>query len=97
MTNSPRICVQIQSMFIETQSQSEKGRYVFTYTITLRNLRRRPVQLMGRYWLITNANGQEIKVLRGGGRKTEHPSRRRVSIYQRCGVGNSAQYHAKPL
>ncbi|AHF78378.1 CO2+/Mg2+ efflux protein [Sodalis praecaptivus] len=62
MINSPRVCVQVQSMYIETQSQPEKDRYVFAYTITLRNLGRHPVQLMGRYWLITNANGQEIEV-----------------------------------
>ncbi|KYP97682.1 heavy metal transporter [Sodalis-like endosymbiont of Proechinophthirus fluctus] len=62
MINSPRVCVQVQSMYIETQSQPEKDRYVFAYTITLRNLGRHPVQLIGRYWLITNANGQEIEV-----------------------------------
>lgn len=62
MINSPRVCVQVQSMYIETQSQWEKDRYVFAYTITLRNLGRHPVRLMGRYWLITNAKGQEIEV-----------------------------------
>lgn len=49
MINSPRVCVQVQSMYIETQSQPEKDRYVFAYTITLRNLGRHPVQLMGRW------------------------------------------------
>ncbi|SNC58551.1 Co2+/Mg2+ efflux protein ApaG [Sodalis endosymbiont of Henestaris halophilus] len=62
MINSPRICVQVQSMYIETQSQPEKKRYVFAYTIRLRNLGRYSVQLLGRYWRITNANGQEIEV-----------------------------------
>lgn len=62
MINSSRVCVQVQSMYIETQSQPEKDRYVFAYTITLRNLGRYLVQLVGRYWLITNANGQEIEV-----------------------------------
>ncbi|MGP4123620.1 MAG: Co2+/Mg2+ efflux protein ApaG [Sodalis sp. (in: enterobacteria)] len=62
MINPPRVCIQVQSMYIETQSQPEKNRYVFAYTITLRNLGRQRVQLMRRYWLITNANGQDIEV-----------------------------------
>ncbi|OZI14648.1 Co2+/Mg2+ efflux protein ApaG [Sodalis-like symbiont of Philaenus spumarius] len=62
MINSPRVCVQVQSMYIEPQSRPESDRYVFAYTITLRNLGRHLVQLIGRYWLITNANGHETEV-----------------------------------
>lgn len=62
MINSPRVCVQVQSMYVETQSQPEQDRYVFAYTITVRNLGRHNVQLVGRYWLITNANGKETQV-----------------------------------
>ncbi|RLR17647.1 Co2+/Mg2+ efflux protein ApaG [Sodalis-like symbiont of Bactericera trigonica] len=72
MINSPRVCVQVQSMYIEAQSQPESDRYVFAYTITLRNLGRHPVQLIGRYWLITNANGQETEV-QGEGVVGEQP------------------------
>ena len=32
------------------------------YTVTIRNLGRAPVQLLGRYWLITNGNGRETEV-----------------------------------
>ncbi|SUB73304.1 CO2+/MG2+ efflux protein ApaG [Pluralibacter gergoviae] len=37
-------------------------RYVFAYTVTIRNLGRESVQLLGRYWLITNGNGRETEV-----------------------------------
>ncbi|VYU29876.1 Co2+/Mg2+ efflux protein ApaG [Metakosakonia massiliensis] len=62
MINSPRVCVQVQSVYIESQSSPEEERYVFAYTITIRNLGRTPVQLLKRYWLITNGNGRETEV-----------------------------------
>lgn len=62
MVYSTRVCVQVQSMYIEMQSQPEEERYIFAYTITLRNLGQYHVRLMSRYWLITNANGQETEV-----------------------------------
>ncbi|WP_435955280.1 Co2+/Mg2+ efflux protein ApaG [Dryocola sp. BD626] len=62
MLNSPRVCVQVQSVYIESQSSPENERFVFAYTVTIRNLGRTPVQLLGRYWLITNGNGHETEV-----------------------------------
>ncbi len=62
MSNSPRVCIQVQSIYIESQSAPNDERYVFAYTITIRNLGRTPVQLLKRYWLITNGNGRETEV-----------------------------------
>ena len=62
MINSPRVCIQVQSVYIEAQSSPEDDRYVFAYTVTIRNLGRAPVQLLGRYWLITNGHGRETEV-----------------------------------
>ena len=62
MIDSPRVCVQVQSVYIESQSTPDEERFVFAYTVTIRNLGRMPVQLLGRYWLITNGNGREIEV-----------------------------------
>lgn len=62
MINSPRVSVQVQSIYIESQSAPDEQRYVFAYTVTIRNLGRTPVQLLGRYWLITNGNGRETEV-----------------------------------
>jgi ApaG protein len=62
MSDSPRVCVQVQSIYIESQSIPEQQRYVFAYTITIRNLGRTEVQLLRRYWRITNANGRETEV-----------------------------------
>lgn len=72
MINSPRVCVQVQSVYIESQSSPEEERYVFAYTVTIRNLGRSQVQLLGRYWLITNGHGRETEV-QGEGVVGEQP------------------------
>jgi len=72
MSESARMSVQVQSLYIASQSSPEEERYVFAYTITIRNLGRNAVQLMGRYWLITNGNGRETEV-QGEGVVGEQP------------------------
>ena len=72
MLDSPRVCVQVQSIYIESQSSPEDERFVFAYTVTIRNVGRTPVQLLGRYWLITNGNGRETEV-QGEGVVGEQP------------------------
>lgn len=62
MSDTPRVCVQVQSVYIASQSSPEEERYVFAYTVTIRNLGRSATQLLGRYWLITNGNGHETEV-----------------------------------
>lgn len=66
------MCVQVQSVYIESQSSPEEERYVFAYTVTIRNLGRSQVQLLGRYWLITNGHGRETEV-QGEGVVGEQP------------------------
>ncbi|GKX56239.1 protein ApaG [Leminorella grimontii] len=72
MIDKPRIFIQAQSFYVEAQSSPEEGRFVFAYTMTVRNLGREQVQLMGRYWLITNANGKQTEV-QGEGVVGEQP------------------------
>jgi len=72
MIDSPRVCIQVQSVYVESQSIPEEERYVFAYTITIRNLGRFHVQLLGRYWLITNSNGRQTEV-QGEGVVGEQP------------------------
>ncbi len=72
MIDSPRVCIQVQSVYVESQSIPEEERYVFAYTITIRNLGRFNVQLLSRYWLITNSNGRQTEV-QGEGVVGEQP------------------------
>jgi len=58
----PSIKIQVQTKYIEEQSQPEQKRYVFAYMITIKNLSQQEVQLLSRSWLITDSNGRQISV-----------------------------------
>ncbi|AWH88119.1 Co2+/Mg2+ efflux protein ApaG [Limnobaculum parvum] len=62
MIDKPRVFIQAQSFYVEAQSLPDEERFVFAYTMTVRNLGREQVQLLSRYWLITNANGKHTEV-----------------------------------
>ncbi|MBS9437548.1 Co2+/Mg2+ efflux protein ApaG [Photorhabdus noenieputensis] len=72
MINTPRVSIQVQSVYVESQSCPDQRRFVFAYTITIRNLGREPVQLINRYWLITNSDGHQTEV-QGEGVVGEQP------------------------
>ncbi|CUR53704.1 Protein ApaG [Serratia symbiotica] len=62
MIDLPCVCIRVKSAYIELQSIPEEDHYVFAYTVTLRNLGYFNIQLIGRYWLITNSNGRKTEV-----------------------------------
>lgn len=71
--NSPyTIDVQVSTRFVPDQSRPGDNRYVFAYTITLRNAGSVPAQLLTRHWLITDANGK-VEEVRGDGVVGEQP------------------------
>ena len=72
MSETARVSVHVQSQYVASQSSPDDDRYVFAYTTTIRNLGRSSVQLLGRYWLITNGNGRETEV-QGEGVVGEQP------------------------
>ena len=57
------IKVEVESTYIEAQSAPDQGRYVFAYTVTIRNEGSVPAKLLNRHWIITDADGnvQEVK------------------------------------
>lgn len=69
---SPSITCQVHTRYIKEQSQPEKSRYIFAYTITIRNLSQQTVQLISRRWLITDANGKQLTI-EGDGVVGEQP------------------------
>lgn len=54
--------VQVRSVYIEGRSQPSKGQYFFAYRIRITNNSDRPVQLLRRHWIITDANGKTENV-----------------------------------
>ncbi|WP_337843122.1 Co2+/Mg2+ efflux protein ApaG [Rheinheimera sp.] len=66
MSLSFEIPVHVDTFYIAAQSDPAQNRYVFAYTITIRNHSSEAVQLLKRYWLITDANGKETEVYGDG-------------------------------
>jgi ApaG protein len=66
------VSVSPQAQYLADQSDEPAGRFVFAYTITLRNTGTVPAQLISRHWIITDANSQ-IQEVRGLGVIGEQP------------------------
>jgi ApaG protein len=61
-----RIRVDVVTSFVEDQSSPPEGRFVFSYTITIRNEGSVPARLLTRHWIITDANGKVQEVVGEG-------------------------------
>lgn len=70
--NDYAIKVSPRSFFVQEQSDPRSNRYVFAYTITITNIGQVPARLIGRHWIITDANGK-IEEVRGKGVVGEQP------------------------
>ena len=67
-----KIRVDVETSYLEEQSDPRERKYVFSYTITLRNEGSVPAKLLTRHWIITDANGK-VKEVRGDGVVGEQP------------------------
>jgi ApaG protein len=79
--SSYTIAVQVESRFVSEQSQPADNRYVFAYTIVLRNAGSVPARLLARHWVITDANGK-IEEVEGEGVVGEQPWMRPGERYE---------------
>lgn len=66
--DTPRysVAVEARSRYLADQSDPDAPRFVFSYTIRLRNEGAVSAQLIGRHWIITDADG-EVEEVRGEG------------------------------
>ena len=71
-TEKPKIDIEVATRFIEQQSDPERQRFIFGYTISIRNDGTQPARLMTRHWIITDANGN-VQEVRGDGVVGEQP------------------------
>src|ERR1700753_4256923 len=63
-THSIRVAV--QPSYLDDQSDPEDSRFVWSYTVTIENKGQEPVQLLSRYWNITDGQGV-VREVRGPG------------------------------
>lgn len=71
-TPNHKIRVDVETNYVEEQSDPKERRFVFAYTITLRNEGQMPAKLLTRHWIITDADGK-VQEVRGDGVVGEQP------------------------
>ena len=67
------ISIEVETDYIDNQSEPDVDRYVFAYTITIANRGNIPAKLLSRHWVITDANGK-IQEVSGDGVVGEQPN-----------------------
>src|SRR6185369_9385757 len=67
-----KIKVDVDTSYLAEQSDPKERRYVFSYTITIRNEGSVPARLLTRHWIITDSNGK-VQEVRGEGVVGEQP------------------------
>ena len=74
MTRDPAsdIQIEVETAYLDAESDPDTGRYVFAYTITIRNEGERTARLLTRHWRITDANGK-VQEVHGDGVVGEQP------------------------
>ena len=65
-SNDYQFDINVDTRFLDDQSAPEEDRYVFAYTIHIRNQGKVPARLLGRHWLITDGNGKVREVVGEG-------------------------------
>ncbi|MCH4564123.1 MULTISPECIES: Co2+/Mg2+ efflux protein ApaG [Halomonas] len=64
--------VDVEPVFRVEESAPDERRFVFSYTVTVHNHSRRSVQLLARYWKITQGSGK-VQEVRGKGVVGQQP------------------------
>ena len=66
------ITVSVKTEYLSQQSKPDQDRFAFAYHITIHNQSNAPTKLLGRHWIITDANESKQEV-RGIGVVGEQP------------------------
>jgi len=66
------IRIAVEPNFLDDQSEPEENRFLWSYRVTIENKSELPVQLLSRYWRITDARGR-VREVRGDGVIGERP------------------------
>ncbi len=66
------ITISVKPVYLEDQSEPDDGHYLWAYHIRIENQGDDTVQLLARYWKITDANGR-VQEVRGDGVVGEQP------------------------
>lgn len=75
------IDIAVSTQYIEAESNADADRYVFAYTITIKNIGDIAAKLLSRHWIITDANNH-IQEVKGKGVIGEQPYLRPGESFQ---------------
>ena len=75
------IQIDVNTRYIEAESNSEASRFIFSYTINITNQGNIPAKLISRHWIITDANNR-IQEVKGKGVIGEQPYLRPGESFQ---------------
>ncbi len=70
--NPDHISIDVKTQYLADQSEPQQRKYVFSYTITIRNLSEENTQLISRRWKIVDAN-DSVQEVAGIGVVGEQP------------------------
>ena len=80
-TETDGVTVRVQPGFMPEQSNRDKSRFVWSYTVEIENRSQREIQLISRRWTITDALNR-TEVIRGKGVVGEQPSLKPGEAYR---------------
>jgi ApaG protein len=74
MSDNPlhQISIEVRTRYLEDQSAPDEHRYVFAYTVSIRNAGSTAAQLIARHWLIDHGTGR-VEEVRGEGVVGQQP------------------------
>ena len=73
MKNNFNIRIKVNTNYLKGQSAPDENRYVFSYTINIKNLGNNSAKLISRQWIITDSNGN-IQEVNGDGVVGQQPN-----------------------
>ena len=73
MKNNFNIRIKVNTNYLKEQSAPDESRYVFSYTINIKNLGNHSTKLISRQWIITDSNGN-IQEVNGDGVVGQQPN-----------------------
>ncbi len=71
----------VSTQYIEAESNPDANRYIFSYTITIKNNGKIAAKLLSRHWIITDANNR-VQEVKGKGVIGEQPYLRPGESFQ---------------
>jgi len=62
----------VETLYVDSESDPDQNRFVFAYTVTIRNVGTTAAKLLTRHWVIRDANGK-VQEVQGDGVVGEQP------------------------